>query len=387
MSKRHPTDPKRATPHSPAHDSRSKGGGRASSDDGARSVMVVDANPRQAGEVKRALQALGIEARVGGTVSEGREAARSGLFDLFIIDERLTDGSGLDLVRELTSVRPATRCIVTSDREGFEGVAEAMRCGAADFVSKPYRASEMAGRVLSAIETQRLLRASERRVKRLKRICRRLDTARKDMSRQVDDLCNDLVHAYQELADQMTQSALASEFSALIRQELDVENLLRATLEFMLTKTGSTNAAVFLPSGSKDFNLGAYVNYDVPRDTAEVLLDHLADVIAPRFENESSIVQLETAEDLRRTLGDGASWLDDYGVLVFSCRFEGDCLAVVALFRERSLPFPEELLPQLAVIRDVFAEQLGRIVRIHHRHRPDERWPGFDVEDDRGLAA
>ena len=33
----------------------------------------------------------------------------------------------------------------------------------------------------------------------------------------------------------------------------------------MLTKTGPTNAAVFLPGTGTDFDLGAYVNYDCPR--------------------------------------------------------------------------------------------------------------------------
>jgi DNA-binding response OmpR family regulator len=350
-------------------------------------VLAIDQDAVIRGDMRLALEALGLSCDAVGTLAESRAALGARRYDLIVVDERQQDGSGLELVRELSAVDGSARCIVTSERDGFEGVIEAMRCGAIDFVTKPFRAAEIAGRVLAATEMVRKLRASERRVQRLKRICKRLDTARKDMSRQVDDLCSDLVLAYQELADQMTHSALANEFSSLIRQDLDVEDLLRTTLEFTLTKTGPTNAAVFLPTGSRDFNLGAYVNYDVPRDTADVLLDHLADVIAPRFENESELVRIDTAEELAERLGDEAGWLSDYGVLVFSCQHEGDCLAVVALFRDRSNPFHDELLPQIAVIRDIFGEQLGRIVRIHHRHRPDERWPGFDVEDDRGLAA
>ena len=352
-------------------------------------VLAIDQDAGARGDMQRALEALGLPSGSCdgvGTLAEGRAALGTGRYDLVVVDEIQCDGSGLELVRELSSVDGSARCIVTSGRDGFEGVVEAMRCGAIDFVTKPYRAAELAGRVLAATEMVRKLRASERRVLRLKRICKRLDTARKDMSRQVDDLCSDLVHAYQELADQMTHSALATEFSSLIRQDLDVEDLLRSTLEFVLSKTGPTNAAVFLPTGSRDFNLGAYVNYDVPRDTADVLLDHLADVIAPRFENEVDIVRIDTAQELSERLDDEAGWLNEYGVMVFSCQHEGDCLAVVALFRDRDNPFCDELLPQLAVIRDLFAEQLGRIVRIHHRHRPDEQWPGFDVEDDRGVG-
>lgn len=350
-------------------------------------VLAVDQNPRFRGDVQRALAALGVRCDAAGTLAESRRALREVAYDLVIVDERQADGCGLDLVRELSGASEPVRCIVTSDREGFDGVIEAMRCGAMDYITKPYRPAEIAGRVVAAIATLRRLRASERRVRRLKRICRRLDSARRDMSRQVDSLCTDLVTAYQELADQVTHSAMANEFALLIRSELDVEALLRTTLEYLLARTGPTNAAVFLPTGTHDFNLGAYVNCDVPRETADVLLDHLADVIAPRFEHEEGIVRLTTAEEIGRRLGGDASWLNDSCLLVFSCRQEGECLAVVALFRDRSNPFPDDLLPQLEVIRDLFGGQLDRIIRVHHRHRPEQRWPGFDVDEDRGLAA
>lgn len=350
-------------------------------------VLCADPCARTRADVQEALSALGVACDVATDIAETRAAIENAAYDIVIIDEQQPDGCGLDLVRELAGRDGAPRCIVTSEGGGFEQVVSAMRSGAIDFVARPFRPAEIAGRIIAAIEVVRRLRDSERRVQRLKRICKRLNSAREEVTRQVDDLCNDLVHAYQELADRMTSATLGSEFAALVRQELDVESLLRATLEFLLARTGPTNAAVFLPTGNHDFNLGAYVNYDVPRDTADVLLDHLADLIAPRFEREPEIVTLATAEELSDTLGEGASWLSDYSVTIFSCTYGGDCLAVVALFRDRRNPFPADMIQQLGVMRDIFAEQLARVVRIHHRHKPDLQWPGFDVEDDRGLAA
>lgn len=119
-------------------------------------------------------------------------------------------------------------------------------------------------------------------------MCRRLNTAREQVSQQVDTLCSDLVNAYQELADHMNQVTTATEFKGLIRNELDIESLLRTTLEFVLSRSGPTNAAIFLPTTSGDYSLGAYVNYDCPKETVDVLLDHLANVVAPRFENAQS---------------------------------------------------------------------------------------------------
>ena len=44
----------------------------------------------------------------------------------------------------------------------------------------------------------------------------------------------------------------------------------------LLTKTGPTNAAVFLPDSVDHYGLGAYVNYDCPRESIAALLDALA---------------------------------------------------------------------------------------------------------------
>jgi DNA-binding response OmpR family regulator len=350
-------------------------------------VLAADPCVKSRTALRKALEALGASCRCASSLTQARRALASGGFDLVILDREQADGDALDLVRQLAAAPNPVRCIVTSSRSNFDDVVQVMRSGALDFVAKPYRASEIAGRVIAAMETDRRLRESERKVRKLRRICRRLNTAREEVTRQVDVLCNDLVHAYQELADQMTSASLAGEFASLVRQDLDVEDLLRTTLEYLLRHTGHTNAAVFLPTGNHDFNLGAYVNYDIPRDTADVLLDHLADVIAPRFEHETGLHRMAGREDLAERLGEQAHWLDGRAVIVFSCRHEGDCLAVVALFRDKKHPFPDEVLPLLATVRDVFAHQLARVVRIHHRHRPHLEWPGFDVEDDRGLAA
>lgn len=344
--------------------------------------------------VERASAGIGGVFERAATLAEARVLMASGSYDVVILDDSLPDGCGFDLVREYALEAQAPVCfVVLSDRTDMDAAVEAMRNGAADFLSRPFAEAELSRRIAAAAERSRRLRDGQRRVERLKRICRRLNTAREEVSRQVDTLCNDLVTAYQDLADQMQHATMASEFSALVRQELDVESLLRTTLEYLLSKTGPTNAAVFLPTGHSDYSLGAYVNYDVPRDTADVLLDHLADIIAPRFEDEDRVRHFPDPEALRAVIDDDAAWLDDSAAVVFACRdSDADCLAVFCLFRDRRNPYSQAHLDQLLLIRDVFAEQLERVVRIHHRHTPEKQWPGFDIEgeneeDDRGLAA
>jgi hypothetical protein len=237
----------------------------------------------------------------------------------------------------------------------------------------------------------RTARVQQQRVDRLKRVCRDVSAAQDDMTEHVGAFCDDLATAYQELTEQMAQVGLAAEFNSLIRQELDLESLLRTVLEFVLAKLGPTNAAVFLPSTTGDYTLGAYVNYDCPRDTAEVLLEHLAGVLPERFEDESSVVLMRSERALVERLGDHADWLDGHAVACFSCRTDEECLAVVTLFRDRRTGFGDDHVATLDTIAELFAQQLARVIHIHHRHLPKEKWGmGEDADDgadDYGLAA
>lgn len=177
----------------------------------------------------------------------------------------------------------------------------------------------------------------------------------------------------------------ATEFNALIRDQLDVECLLRTTLEFILARTGPTNGAVFLPTTGGDYSLGAYVNYNCPKDTVDVLFDHLASFVAPRLEEVDGIVRLRNDDELNLYLHDDADWMLGSEAVVFACRHDGEILALFLLFRDVHQPFSDLVGDQMRAVSTLFAEQLARVVRIHHRHLPKEKWGALgDPEEEPG---
>lgn len=317
-------------------------------------------------------------------------AAATVQYDLALVRAELPDGSGLDLARQFAQ-GSGPAAIILSDQPTLDQAISAMRAGAVDLLPISAAGDELAAVVHAAFQRARRAREQEARIQRLTKVCRRLNQARHEVTRQVSSLCGDMVNAYQELSGQVQQLSIASEFNSLVRQELDVESLLRSTLEYILAKAGPTNAAVFLPATSGDFSLGAYVNYDCPKDTADVLLDRLAGIIAPRMEGVEDLKVASTPEDLDAFLGDDAHWLADSRLIAFACHQEHECLAVVCLFRDRRHPFPDSLIPTLRIIADLFGKQLARVIRIHHRHLPKDQWGGFgaldDGDDDIDLAA
>jgi DNA-binding response OmpR family regulator len=331
-----------------------------------------------------------------GCLDEARLALAHHRYDLILLNRSLPDGDGLDLAALVQQKSPATKTIVFSENGSFKSALQAMRCGVIDCITTPIDPDELADRIDAALQRSRDERRRELNLHKLQTICQELNIAHTEIAEQVDTLCNDLAAAYQELTEQIDEIALATEFRTLARQELDVEELLRTTLEYLLTKTGPTNAAVFLPDSEQHYSLGAYVNYDCPRESVDQLLSHLCDAICPQMSEEPEIVAFDDAREFAQWIGADGSSLADSQVIALSCIHEGDCLAVLVLFRSREKPFEPRLGITLDIIRAAFAEQLARIIHVHHRARP--QWPqeadeydeydddyGFGYED--GLAA
>lgn len=331
------------------------------------------------------------------TLAEARSAVQREHFDLALINPTLPDGDGLELLSALQQDSLATKCIVISASDAQNVAVEALRRGACDFITLPLNLPDLAARCDVALLRARADRQRDERLDRLKAICKKLNLSRHEVIQQVDTLCKDLVTAYQEVAEQLSEVAMASEFRTMLKQELDVEDLLRTALEYLLTKTGPTNAAVFLPDSSGHFALGAYVNYDCPRENISVLLDHLCSAVCPQMMEEREIIEFEDVKEFADWIGFGAGALDDAQVLAFSCSHREECMAVIILFRSSKEPFKDELNEMLNVLRPIFAEQIANVIRIHHRASP--QWPkdahrrddDYDFNDESdygfGLAA
>jgi len=323
------------------------------------------------------------------TAAEGMELVSTSECDLVIIERALPGGDGIELLDRLSTHHPAIVGVLVGQVENTEDAVRAMRAGACDVISIQTRCAETARRLLECVKRAQRVRQRDARIDRLRKLCHKLDHARREVSGQVGDLCNDLVEAYRDLSEQFGDVKLATELNAILRQELDIESLLRTMLEFTLSKIGSTNAAVFLPTSSGDYSLGAYVNYDIPKDAAEVMLDQLADVLPAAFETREGVATLQGRDELDLALGGDAHWLDQHTVMVVSCTQDGECLGVVALFRNDSMAFGEDDERTLRIISRLFGEQLGRVIHVHHRHLPKDQWgsidciePEYDGDDD-----
>ncbi len=345
-------------------------------------VLLVARRPR----LQAALEACGQPRRPARVIHQTSLAdARAYLaghrVDLALVEADLPDGLGLDLIRELTERAATTATVLVADRADFALAQLAIRAGADDIIAPPAEPAELRRCVCDALTRRRGRDPHGDRVERLHRLCRKLNDARLDVSRQVDALCGDLVNAYHELASQMHRAPDTDGYADLIRGELDLEELLRVTLEHLMNTLGPCNAAIYLPATMDEYSLGGYVNFDGAAEAADLLLSSLADTFAPRVAEADELVHLTGAADLERWVGRDADDLDGRHVLAVPCPGDSECLAVVLLFRDGDTPFDPAAQDLLAALAPTLGAALERIISVHHRASVHDQDSPFDASD------
>lgn len=344
-------------------------------------LLVAMAPARTSSRLKRLLAAAVETLDVAPSQRELEVALSEGRYDVVVLGEGAGPGARSALAAQLAG-RGDVSVVVLAAEATLQEAIDAMRAGASDLIDPAAPAEELTARLAAAAARARAGQERLAGLQRLQKLCRRLDADRNEINEQLSSLCADLAGAYEEMTEQIDQVTVASEFGALVRQELDVESLLRTALEFVLAKVGPTNAAVFLPSTTGDWSLGAYINYDRPRETVDVLLDGLGCALAPRMARQRQLLMLPEAAEFSAIVGDEAVWLGDCGGILFSCHDENECLAVVCLFRDEHTPFESDLRPTIETIATLFGRQLGRIVHIHHRHVAKDQWGAVENDDE-----
>jgi DNA-binding NtrC family response regulator len=118
-------------------------------------VLVVDDQDSIRHFVGKALEAEGYSVTTTGSVRETRQALDEGMPDLALLDLKLPDGTGLELLRELKRTDPEIGVIVMTAFGDLDTAVEAMNAGAFWFVKKPFQNEELLALVARALETQK----------------------------------------------------------------------------------------------------------------------------------------------------------------------------------------------------------------------------------------
>ncbi|HEY0640071.1 MAG TPA: response regulator transcription factor [Pseudonocardiaceae bacterium] len=111
------------------------------------SVLVVDDDPMISRFVERGLSSAGYTTAVAADATSGLVLARSGAFDLVLLDLVLGDGDGFTVLRELRRQRTGLPVVVMTGHPAHRDVVACLDGGADDYLVKPFRFEELLARV------------------------------------------------------------------------------------------------------------------------------------------------------------------------------------------------------------------------------------------------
>jgi two-component system copper resistance phosphate regulon response regulator CusR len=97
--------------------------------------------------VERGLQDAGYQAELVGDGAEGLRLASIGPYDLVVLDLRLPAMSGVEVLRALRARGSSIPVLVLTAQDTVEFKVQALRSGAADYVTKPFSLEELLARV------------------------------------------------------------------------------------------------------------------------------------------------------------------------------------------------------------------------------------------------
>jgi two-component system response regulator RegA len=114
-----------------------------------RTLLLVDDDEPFLRRLAKAMEKRGFEPELAQSVAEGREIALRKPPAYAVIDLRLEDGNGLDVVEALRDRRPDSRIVVLTGYGAIATAVAAVKIGATDYLAKPADANDITNALLS----------------------------------------------------------------------------------------------------------------------------------------------------------------------------------------------------------------------------------------------
>lgn len=131
------------------------------------SILIVDDEPGALDALGDIFEDQNCSVTKASTGRAAREAIRSHTFDVALLDIRLPDVRGTDLLREIRAASDSTRCIMVTASAEAEDAISALNDGASAYVTKPINVPEMMDKIQEAVAKYRKTVEDRRRLREL----------------------------------------------------------------------------------------------------------------------------------------------------------------------------------------------------------------------------
>ena len=119
----------------------------------ANKVLVVDDEAVVVNSIRKILSRKGFSVQEAFTCKDALAQVFANDFDLVLLDMRLTDGNGIEVLQKIKAKKPQLRVVIVTGYASTDTAVEAIQKGASDYMPKPFTPDElynMTSRVLGA---------------------------------------------------------------------------------------------------------------------------------------------------------------------------------------------------------------------------------------------
>ena len=165
-------------------------------------VFVVEDDESMRRALSNLFQSVGLEVELFGSASEMLQTKLRDVPSCLVLDVRLPGLSGLDFQTELANANIHTPIIFMTGHGDIPMSVRAMKGGAVDFLSKPFRDQDMLDAVMTAIERDRKRRQDDKIVANLRALLETLTAREREVLALVSSgLMNKQIAAELDLAE------------------------------------------------------------------------------------------------------------------------------------------------------------------------------------------
>lgn len=127
-------------------------------------VLVIEDNEAERNSLRAALEADSFVVEAVETGFDAENLVRSSLFDVAIVDYRLPDIDGLNLIKKLKISIPELMSLVVTAHSSVEIAVEALRMGAYDYITKPLNIPALTKTISTMIKERDIAIASRKKL-------------------------------------------------------------------------------------------------------------------------------------------------------------------------------------------------------------------------------
>ncbi len=119
-----------------------------------KSLLIVDDDDPLRNRLSRAMEKKGFKVMEAKTVENALNIIKKTPPGFAVIDLRLEDGSGLDVVKELSKIKKESRIVMLTGYGNLPTAVAAVKAGAIDYMSKPVDADDVEAALLASPESK-----------------------------------------------------------------------------------------------------------------------------------------------------------------------------------------------------------------------------------------